>query len=204
MCAYDLVLVGGVPGAGKSTAIAQATADLSYVTTVDPEHVSEWLRRRLPPQVHYRAYRWLVHGTHTVRVIAHLLRGPAPDRRLVIHDPGTRRLRRRLYVALAHWSGWHLAQLYIDVDPAAAHEGQRRRGRIVRSFDQHWKSWEKLRPALAADGRGSPAIRESAVLADRTDAAAVLDALCSGSRATAMCQLQEPPTALVERHVHEG
>ena len=48
---YDLVLVGGVPGAGKSTAIARATDDLAHVGSVDPEHVSWWLRRRLPAEV---------------------------------------------------------------------------------------------------------------------------------------------------------
>lgn len=180
MCAYDLVLVGGVPGAGKSTAIAQATADLSYVTTVDPEHASEWLRRRLPPQVRYRAYRWLVHGTHTARVIAHLLRGPAPGRRLVIHDPGTRRRRRKLLVALAHWSGWCVAQIYIDVGPAAAQEGQRRRGRIVRSFDHHWRSWEELRPTLVTAGSGTAAYGDRVgLLVNREDTATLLRTLCS-------------------------
>ena len=180
MCAYDLVLVGGVPGAGKSTAIAQATAGLSYVTTADPEHVSEWLRRRLPPQVRDRTYRWLVHGTHTVGVIAHLLRGPAPGRRLVIHDPGTRRRRRKLLVALAHWSGWCVAQLYIDVDPAAAQEGQRRRGRVVRSFDQHWRSWEELRLTLVTAGRGYATCGDRVgLLVNREDTATLLRTLCS-------------------------
>ena len=45
---YDLVLVGGVPGAGKTTAIARATDDLAHVGAIDPEHVSWWLRQRLP------------------------------------------------------------------------------------------------------------------------------------------------------------
>lgn len=191
MCSCDLVFVGGVPGAGKSTAIARATASLDHVTTVDPEHISEWLRRRLPPPVPYRAYRWVVHGTHTVRVIAHLLRGPAPGRCLVIHDPGTRRDRRRLFVALAQLSGWCVAQLYVNVDAAAAQEGQRRRGRIVRSFDEHWRSWEELRPTLLAGRRRSAASGQGAVLlVDREDAVVVLYSLCSGSRASALCQLE--------------
>ena len=46
--AYDLVLVGGVPGAGKTTAIARATDDLAHVRAIDPEHVTWWLRQRLP------------------------------------------------------------------------------------------------------------------------------------------------------------
>ncbi|HEY5978463.1 MAG TPA: hypothetical protein VIT41_02405, partial [Microlunatus sp.] len=87
---YDLVLVGGVPGAGKTTAIARATDDLAHVGALDPEHVSWWLRRRLPAAVPYRTYRWIVHAGHTLRVLGHLLNGPVAGRRLVIHDPGTR------------------------------------------------------------------------------------------------------------------
>ncbi len=113
---YDLVLVGGVPGAGKTTAIALATDDLAHVGAIDPEHVSWWLRRRLPAGVPYRAYRWVVHLGHTLRVLAHLLNGPVAGRRLVIHDPGTRAGRRRLFLGLAHLAGWRTVQLYVDVD----------------------------------------------------------------------------------------
>lgn len=47
-CRYDLVMVSGVPGAGKTTAIALATRDLSLVDALDPEQVSGWLHRQLP------------------------------------------------------------------------------------------------------------------------------------------------------------
>lgn len=198
---FDLVLVGGVPGAGKTTAIARATDDLAHVSAVDPEHVSWWLRRRLPG-VPYRGYRWLVHLAHTFRVLVHLLDGPRAGRRLVIHDPGTRIGRRRLFLGLARLTGWRTVLLYVDVDRPAAQDGQRKRGRVVRSFDEHWQSWQQLRPALVASTLPPPAPRsraaqlasaqlasaqrarvdstqsEPVVLTDRTQAADVLRVLC--------------------------
>lgn len=179
--AYDLVLVGGVPGAGKTTAIARATDDLGHVGALDPEHISWWLRTRLPAAVPYRAYRWIVHLGHTLRVLVHLLNGPVPGRRLVVHDPGTRIGRRRLFLGLAHLAGWRTVSLYVDVDRPAAQEGQLRRGRVVRSFDEHWQSWQRLRPALLAspDQLGPVTPADAAALADaaaRADAAALADA----------------------------
>lgn len=178
-----LVLVGGVPGAGKSTAIARATAGLDHVTTVDPEHVSGWLRSGLPSRFPYRSYRWIVHTTHTIRVLVHLLHGPPPGRRLVIHDPGTRPRRRSVFLALARWAGWRPTLLYVDIDRPTAQEGQRIRGRVVRSFDEHWQSWENLRPVLAAEARRpTDALRPSAepvLLVGRAEASDALRYLCS-------------------------
>jgi hypothetical protein len=190
---YDLVLVGGVPGAGKTTAIARATDDLAHVVAIDPEHVSWWLRRRLPAGATYRSYRWLVHLGHTLRVLAHLVGGPVAGRRLVVHDPGTRAGRRRLFLGLARLAGWRTVLLYVDVDRPDARAGQLRRGRVVRSFDEHWQSWQRLRPALMAspdpaggahrDHRGDQAVQvrandELVVLTDRAEAAQVLRRLC--------------------------
>lgn len=173
----DLVLVGGVPGAGKTTAIARATDDLAHVRTVDPEHVTWWLRHRLPVTTPYRAYRWLVHVLHTLRVLVLLLDGPRAGRRLVVHDPGTRPGRRRLYLRLAHLAGWRTVLLYVDVDRSLAQEGQRRRGRVVRSFDEHWASWQHLRPTLdVAAQQGDPVDR--VILVERADASDVLRRLC--------------------------
>lgn len=172
---YDLILVGGVPGAGKSTAIAQATDDLDHVQTVDPEHVSFWLRRQLPGTP-YRRYRWVVHLAHTVRVLTSLLIGPIPGRQLVVHDPGTRVRRRGLFLAVAHLAGWRPVLLYLDVDRSAAEEGQLRRGRVVRSFEEHWQQWQVLRPALARSGTSEPVI-----LVDRAHAGGTLRQLCRQS-----------------------
>ena len=147
----DLVLVGGVPGAGKSTAIRQATADQSAVRSLDPEQLQDRIRNLLPTEVPYRTYRSLVHVLHTLRVFLHLLQGPGSGPRLVVHDPGTRRRRRRLFVTLARARGWRTTLLYIDVDRAAARSGQWERGRVLdaSAFDRHWQRWERLRSRLA-------------------------------------------------------
>lgn len=175
--AYDLMLVGGVPGAGKTTAIAQATDDLAHVRAVDPEHVTWWLRHRLPVTTPYRSYRWLVHLVHTLRALVLLLDGPRPGRRLVVHDPGTRAGRRRLFLRLAHLAGWRTVLLYVDVDRSVAQEGQRRRGRVVRSFDEHWTSWQSLRPALDLAAKEQEPM-DRVILVERTEAPRILRRLC--------------------------
>jgi predicted kinase len=175
-----LILVGGVPGAGKSTAIRAATADLDTVTVLDPEDLTAEIRGRLPGSVSYRVYRSLVHTTHTLRVVWRLLRGPGTGP-LVVHDPGTRRRRRRLFVRLARSRGWRTTLLWIDVDRHAARKGQIVRGRALQpsSFDRHWARWERLRatlpPALeSVDIDGA----ENVILVDRDSAATVLRQLC--------------------------
>lgn len=176
-CTYDLMLVGGVPGAGKTTAIARATDDLAHVRAVDPEHVTWWLRRRLPITTPYRAYRWLVHLAHTLRVLVLLLDGPRPGRRLVVHDPGTRAGRRRVFLRLARLAGWRTVLLYVDVDRSVAQDGQRRRGRVVRSFDEHWESWQHLRPVLDEAAKEQDAA-DKVILVERAEAVRVLRQLC--------------------------
>ncbi len=177
----ELIVVGGVPGAGKSTAIARATAGLGGVRVVDPEQVSGWLGQRLPASVPYRRYRWIVHTAHAVRTVAQLLAGASSSGRLVLHDPGTRFRRRRTLIALARRAGWRVTELYIDVDRASAQEGQWRRGRVVRSFDKHWQNWLSLRPGLAGALSGSD--DGSVLLVDRQNAAEVLRQLCVSGRA---------------------
>lgn len=180
--ACDLVLVGGVPGSGKTVAISRATDGLHRVDAVDPEHVMWWLRRRLPDRAPYRAYRWLVHLVHTLRVLTHLLSGPRCGRRLVVHDPGTRARRRSLFLAAARMGGWRPVLLYLDVDRATARNGQRIRGRVVHSFDEHWDRWQRLRVTLAAEASTGESRRaptaEPVLLVDRTDAAEALRRLC--------------------------
>ncbi len=174
----DLILVGGVPGAGKSTAIRHATADLT-VRSLDPEQLQSRIRDLLPTEVPYRTYRSLVHVGHTLRVFWHLLRGPESASRLIVHDPGTRLRRRRLFVTLARARGWRTTLLFIDVDQAAARSGQWERGRVLgaSAFDRHWLSWERLRPRLTGT-EGSGPDDPDMILVDRDRAAATLRRLC--------------------------
>lgn len=175
--AANLIMVGGVPGAGKTTAIEAASAGLPGVSVLDPERWQRALRRRLPRWVPYRAYRAVVHTGHTLAVLAHLLLGPLPGHRLIVHDPGTRRRRRRLFLALAVRRGWRVVLVYVDAGRDDARDGQFQRGRALRaaSFDRHWDRWQQVRGRL---GGASSAYPE--VLVDRSQATAVLRWLCLG------------------------
>lgn len=146
-------MVGGVPGAGKSTAIANALPYLSGVDALDSEHE----RRRLEaivPGVPYPYLRPMVHVLHQTRAMAELLRGPADRTGLLIHDPATRPARLKIIGQLAQARGWRPVLIFIEVDREQALDGQRARGRLVDCdrFDGHWRRWSALRATLA-DGK---------------------------------------------------
>ncbi len=147
----DVILVGGVPGAGKSTAIAQL-AEQPGIRALDPDRFRTGLRTRFPASVPYRWYRPVVHVAQAMQTLAALLRGPGPGRVLLVHDPATRPRRRDGFARLARWRGWRPALVFVDVDREVARRGQRDRGRVVAAdcFDGHWARWQELRPALAA------------------------------------------------------
>jgi hypothetical protein len=155
-----VVLVGGVPGAGKTTVLARV-ASLPGLDVLDPDHWRVWLRALLPAGVPYAAYRPVVHIAHALRVLVALLRGPLPGRTLLVHDPATRAGRRVMFVLLARAWGWEPVLVYLDVARPAAESGQVRRGRVVDpvSFARHWSRWTALRTKLlddagSLDGRG--------------------------------------------------
>jgi hypothetical protein len=148
-----LVVVAGVPGAGKTTALRSAAR--AGVRVLDPEHQRDWLRARVPAGVPC-SYRPLTHLAHRMLVIAVLLRGPGGGS-VLVHDPGTRTWLRRLIGALGWLRGWSSHLLLIEVSRDDALLGQQRRRRVVRAraFDRHWRRWVRLRAAL--DRRGARA-----------------------------------------------
>ena len=174
----DLIVVGGVPGAGKTTAIAAATDGLDGITVLDPENLHHAIRDAVPDWLPYRAYRALIHTGHTLAVLWLLVLGPTGGR-LVVHDPGTRRRRRRVFLGLAGLRGWRVVLVYVDVDRAAARSGQFIRGRVVRAaaFDRHWDRWQQVRDRL---GRPGGTDDPPELLVDRSQAASVLRWLCTG------------------------
>ena len=186
-----VVLVGGVPGAGKTTAIARLVADRPDVDALDPEAFQERLARVLPDGTAYATYRPLVHVLHALGVLVALVRGPAPGRTLVVHDPATRPRRRWLFAGLARMCGWDPVLLYVDVPRTLAEAGQVRRGRVVDpvSFAGHWARWEALRAALAGTPDALDGARWSeVVLTDRAGAVEALRrsvAACPASAAAA-------------------
>ncbi len=172
-------MVGGVPGAGKSTAI-RAVALACGVPVVDPDQVRTWLARRLPAGTPYRRYRPLVHVVHTLRVLAAVAAGG--DRVLVVHDPSTRPARRVLFARLARAAGWRPTLVLVDATRSSARAGQLRRGRVVDpdSFDRHWQRWQVLRSeVLGGRGPSDAADWDRLLLVDRSAAPDTLRQLCA-------------------------
>ena len=151
--AAALLVVAGVPGAGKTTWLSRIHAPGSLV--LDPEPIRARLARWLGP-LPYRLWRPLVHAEHLARVLLALPGGSG----LIVHDTGTRGWRRWLLAALADRLGRGGHLLLLDVPAEAALEGQRERRRALgpAAFTAHWRRWRRLRevPAgLAGEGWAS-------------------------------------------------
>jgi predicted kinase len=140
-----LLVVAGVPGAGKTSLLSRIRAPGSLV--LDPEPIRARLARWLGP-VPYRLWRPLVHAEHIARVLLALPGGSG----LIVHDTGTRHWRRRLLAGLARRSGRSGHLLLLDVSAEAALEGQRERRRTLgpSAFAAHWRRWLRLRDDLPA------------------------------------------------------
>ena len=176
-----LVLLGGVPGAGKSTALRELRAADPGVRVLDPDRWRDRFAAALP-RLPYRRYRWLVHLLSTVQLLAVLaVRRSGP---LVVHAPATRAGRRTLVGRLAALRGWEPVLVFIDVSREAALQGQHHRGRVVRrrSFTRHWARWSRQRAVLREAARSGRPLGpwSRVVLAERATVLATLVALsCS-------------------------
>lgn len=143
------VLIGGIPGAGKSTALQRLEPLLPGVRVLDSDTGRRWFARHARP-LPYRLVRPFVHVIHHLQVLALLLAGPGNGSGVVVHDPSTRWVRLGLVGRLARLRGWHPEVVFVDVSRAAALAGQRQRRRVVdgRRFAGHWSRWQLLRTAL--------------------------------------------------------
>ncbi|GLU46170.1 AAA family ATPase [Nocardiopsis ansamitocini] len=152
----SLVLLGGIPGAGKSTLINRlyglTGTETSTVRTSDGVWIVDSLqsRNRLTPilrGVPYPSWRWVVHVLHYVRVVA-ALRGGGP---VIVHEAATRGIIRRLIGLCCRAAGVQMHVLLIDADPREARQGQITRGRVItaRSFRTHERRWRALIDACA-------------------------------------------------------
>jgi hypothetical protein len=141
-----LVLIGGLPGAGKTRLLTRLldgdSDDGGAIRGLDSEYVAKRLRDsgvRLP----YRLLRPAVHAWHRVAV-RRAIRGQAPA--LLVTDPLTSARRRAALVAAGRRSGRRVLVLLLDVPPEAAVRGQELRHRTVgaRSMARHDRGWRSL------------------------------------------------------------
>jgi predicted kinase len=147
-----VVVVAGLPGAGKSTLISRAV-DRSRAVVVDTDD-----QRREGRRASY--------ARHYGR-IASALAGRRP---VVIHSRGTRGALRRAIALATRLRGRPAHLILLDAPRADAEAGQRRRGRTVsvRAMEREVARWERLlRRGVRSEGW------RSVVVLDRVDAAQI-------------------------------
>lgn len=129
-----LLLVAGMPGAGKSTLVAGLSATPGVI--VLDSDVQRGVLRRALPDVPYRYYRPLVHLLHRLAVLR-AAASAVPT--VVVHLPATRGATRAVVALLATFTGRIAHLLWLHVEPADALRSQSERGRIVpaASFAAH-------------------------------------------------------------------
>lgn len=139
-----LVVVGGLPGSGKTTLVRRLLgAGVDGVVAVDSEDVAA--RWRTGARVPYRFVRPLVHAAHRIRVLA-AVAGPAPT--VVLTDPWTSRWWRPVVSRTAAVAGRGVRTVLLDVSAADAADGQRIRGRRIPEgrMRRHAGRWERYLP----------------------------------------------------------
>jgi GTPase SAR1 family protein len=146
-----VVVVAGVPGAGKTTLIRRAV-DRDVARVVDTDD-----RPRRGP---------LLYPGHYARIVAAV----AGRRPAVIHSRGTHPVARRAIAALAALRGRPAHLVMLDADRDQAERGQRARGRAVApgEMDRQVARWRRLMARRPAREGWS-----SVTVLDRTQAARV-------------------------------
>ena len=146
--ARAVLVVAGIPGAGKSTLIRRLFPSTPPLV-LDPELIQQRYRSWLGDMVPYRVYRPLVHFEHYIR-LAHAMKRPEG---LVVHEVGTRWWVRRWIARRARAAKRPAHLLLLEVDLDTARTGQHRRGRQISpsAVKRHWRGWQRLRRQLAAE-----------------------------------------------------
>jgi hypothetical protein len=145
-----LVVVAGLPGAGKSTALEelQVRGAASGLLVLDSASVRGWLQPRLA-RIPYPVLRPLVHTAHWVRILTLTLTERRP---LVVHETATRPGSRRVLRALARCGRRPARLVWIDVPGGVALRGQVVRRRVIRprAFVRHLRRVANTHPVADA------------------------------------------------------
>jgi predicted kinase len=148
-----VVVVAGVPGAGKTTLIRRAV-DRREVRVVDTDDRRAEGKRSTP----------LLYAGHYARIVVAIVgRRPA-----VIHSRGTLPVARRTIALLARLNGRPAHLVMLDAPRAAAEAGQRQRGRTVPEgeMERQVARWRRLMARIPT-GEGWASV----VVLDREQAA---------------------------------
>ncbi|SNS31300.1 AAA domain-containing protein [Geodermatophilus saharensis] len=143
-----LVVVGGLPGSGKTTMVRRLLGDgVPGVRSLDSEQVAA--RWRTGSVLPYPLVRPLVHAQHRLRVLAALAGG---DPVVVLADPWTSRWWRPVVLGTARAAGRAVRLVLLDVSPEDAADGQRIRGRRIPDgrMHRHGLRWERLMQTASA------------------------------------------------------
>ncbi|RKT85882.1 AAA domain-containing protein [Saccharopolyspora antimicrobica] len=138
----SLVVLAGLPGAGKSTVLGKLRSDAG-ISALDSEQVRARLREVLPARLPYRYYRPVVHLAHRSRIAWYCLTTSGP---VVAHEPATRATTRAMLVAFGWLSGRQRVLVWLHADPRDALAGQQQRGRLIRrtSFQRHVQRADRM------------------------------------------------------------
>jgi len=144
----SLVLVAGLPGAGKTTLMRTLPPDRTLRIS-DSDQVRAAVLPLLPGRTRYGLVRPAVHLLHRASLVG-LSLGRAPA--VVVHLPATSARLRRAVTRLARLSRRTAHLVWLDVAAAEARQGQRARGRMIpaRSFERHARQAERTSEQVVA------------------------------------------------------
>jgi len=148
----SLVLVAGLPGAGKTTLMRTLRPDRTLRIS-DSDQLRTAVLRLMPRRTRYGLIRPAAPLLHRASVLwLSLGRSPA----VVVHLPATSARLRRAVTTLARLSRRTAHIVWLDAAPADAREGQRTRGRMItdRSFGRHARRAERTSQQILAGRLG--------------------------------------------------